>query len=116
MWFKVCTVVVLIGLDTILDNDLIGDDFISSPSVFSFCRSGAIECSSGFLSARLQPLDEDDEGSINVVVLLLLLLVLLLLLPLPQLIMERVDADLSAAPFATFCFNEFCCDGDNVLS
>ena len=103
MWF--CTVVVLSGLDTILDNDLIGD-FVSSPlSVFNRCFSGPIEWSeSELLIKRLQPLEndivDDDDGSTLF----------------PQLIIDRPTVCFNEAPFRTFCFNEFCCDGDKVLS
>lgn len=99
MWF--CTVVVLNGLDTMLDNDFIGD-FDSSPSVFNRCFSGAIGCSSELLIKRLQPLvekDIDDDSTLF-----------------PQLIIERPTVCFNDAPFTTFCFNEFCCDGDSVLS
>lgn len=86
-----------------LDSDLIGD-FDSSlvPSLSSIrvlCFSGAPLSSE--LLIRLHPfedIDDDDvEGS-------------------PQLIIERLTACFNAAPFITFCFNEFCCDGDKVLS
>lgn len=93
-----------------LDSDLIGD-LDSSPSfkisIRVLCLSGAPLISSELLLLvliRLNPLedanDEDDddvEGS-------------------PQLIIERLTACFNEAPFITFCFKEFCCDGDNVLS
>jgi hypothetical protein len=89
-----------------LDSDFIGD-FVSSPSLeFSIrvlCFSGGAPTSSKLLLLlRLQPLERDDdddevEGS-------------------PQLIIERLTACFNVAPFITFCFKEFCCDGDKVLS
>jgi hypothetical protein len=85
--------VVLIGLETMLDSDLIGER-VSSPSVFSFCFSGAF--SSGLQRARLQPLDVDGVSL--------------------QLIIDLADACRCDAPLATFCLSEFCCDGDSVLS
>jgi hypothetical protein len=84
-----------------LDSDLIGD--FDSSSIRVLCFSGAPLSSE--LLVRLHPFedikedndDDDVEGS-------------------PQLIIERFTACFKAAPFITFCFNEFCCDGDNVLS
>lgn len=92
---------VLIGLETMLDSDLMGDRVSSLLSVvFSFCFSGAL--SSELHRARLQPLEYDDD--VEGVSL--------------QLMIERLDAAccFCDAPLATFCLSEFCCDGDNVLS
>ena len=93
LWFRFCTVVVLSGLETMLDSDLIGDRDSSLSVVFIFCFSGAL--SSAPQSARLHPPD----GS--------------------QLRIERADDDAACfcdALLATFCFSEFCCDGESVLS
>ena len=100
MWF--CTVVVLSGLDTMLDNDLIGD-FVSSPSVFNLCFSGPIEWSESELIKRLTPLEKDIEDDDDSMLF-------------PQLIIDRPTVCFNEALFTTFCFNEFCCDGDKVLS
>lgn len=100
---------VLNGLDTMLDNDFIGENFDSSPSsTLVLCFSGAppLISSEKLLLLRLNPLlvacecvcdDVDVEGSL-------------------QLIIERLTACFKLAPFITFCFKEFCCDGDRVLS
>jgi hypothetical protein len=77
-----------------LDSDFIGLVFVSSASfVFILCFSGAVELSSA--SDLLCPLDVVAGGSLEII--------------------DRLTACF-IAPLATFCFNEFCCDGDNVLS
>lgn len=101
LWFMFCTVVVR-GVDTMLDNDLMGD--LTSSNSASSVRirfSGAIS-SSASLDRFWHPL-VDGCG---------------LALVLSQLIMERLAACccFNTAALATFCFREFCCDGLSVES